>query len=563
MKIGLVSREYPPFFGGGVGTYVHQVSRALATLGHEVHVFTVATGPTDRSSDPPGVNVHRTFWTPPDEQHTVFTGSWFMFNRWLYATDLFREALLEFLEEQRLDIVEFPEWEAPGWPLLLDWRWKTPSVVNCHTPTWLLQELNCQPPLAGQYFEKLELALADAVCAPCTPMALRIAAGVELERPPRVVHHPYFAADVLADYVPPHGKTIVYVGRLEHRKGVIDLLAAAPLVLAKHPDARFVLVGGDTTTAPGGGSMREYLIAHSTKETLARVEFVDNCPLNQLAGYYRQAAFCAFPSIFENFPNVCLEAMAAGRTAVVSADSGMVEMIGEAGITVTPQQPAELAAKIIALLDDPERAAALGKQAYHRVREVFAPARQAQSRVEFYESVLARTGPAVSSEQRLARVGARVWRDIAPELVQAMRMLFTGRVEYADPSRSAFERLVHQIGSWLDEHKTLRIALYGAGQHTHKILPFRAELEKKGVRIERILDDNPSRQGQQLDGIPITAPADVLTSPIDLVVLSSDAMEPLLWKNSKPLREAGVIVVRLYARYQDLGFSGVGAAPGR
>jgi glycosyltransferase involved in cell wall biosynthesis len=551
MIIGLVSREYPPFFGGGVGTYVHQVSRALAALGHEVHVFTVATGPSDATADPPGVHVHRMLWAPPDATRTALTGEWTTANRWFYAADLFREQLLQFLEDHRLDIVEFPEWEAPGWPLLMDWRWTTPSVVNCHTPTWFLQEINRQPPLPGQLLEKLELALADGVCAPCTPMARRIEAGVALERPARVVHHPYSAADVLHDYAPPRGRTVLYVGRLEFRKGVVDLLHAASLVGEKVPDARFLFVGGDTTTAPGGGSMREYLTATMPAGAAGRVEFVDNCPADRLFGYYREAAFCAFPSIFENFPNVCLEAMAAGRTAVVGADSGMVEMMGETGVVVPPENPRALADAIVALLDDPPRAAALGLAAYHRVREVFDPARQAQARVEFYQSVLARTGPSVSLEQRLARVAPSVWRETAPEQARALRILFSGRDDYAGPYNAAVERLIRAVTPSLGARTTVRVALYGAGQHTHKILPFRKELEGKGIVLTLVLDDDPARHGQSLDGLPIRPPQEALTAPIDLVALSSDAMEPLLWRRSRFLRDAGVTVVRLYSHYRD------------
>jgi len=548
MIIGLVSREYPPFFGGGVGTYVYQVSRALAAAGHEVHVFTVRTDEDKSFTDPPGVQVHRVDFAPPEGEQTRLIGPWTLANRWFYTAAIFREQLLSFIEDNRLDIVEFPEWEAPGWMLLQDWRWNVPSVVNCHTPTWVLQDINRQPSLAGQHMEKLELALADGVCAPCTPMAERVEAGVETERPVTVVHHPFFADEVADVYEPPTGKRIVYVGRLEFRKGVVDLIEAAHLVLAKHPDAEFFLVGGDTPTAPGGGSMKDYLLPRIDDGVRDRIHFVQNIPPEKLYAYYRSALFCTFPSIFENFPNVCLEAMAAGRTAVVGNDSGMVEMIADAGIHLPPQQPETLAKTMIELLDDPERAAELGRQAFTRVREVFLPAAQAEARVEFYQSVLDITGASIELSQRLARVKATVWRQVAPELADGMRLLLTGKIDTADFDNPAVERIIRRVRMKLGHTKpSVRIALYGAGQHTQKLVPYFPALAEKGISVVLILDDNPARAGSELGGVPIAPATEALKAAIDCVVLSSDAMEHKLWEKSLPLRNAGLTLLRLYA----------------
>ncbi len=55
MNIGLVAREYPPFYGGGLATYLGQLARALADLDHRVHVFTIGEGGT---RDVAGVHVH-------------------------------------------------------------------------------------------------------------------------------------------------------------------------------------------------------------------------------------------------------------------------------------------------------------------------------------------------------------------------------------------------------------------------------------------------------------------------------------------------------------------------
>lgn len=547
MNIGFVSREYPPFFGGGVGTYVYQMSRALAAAGHQVQVFTVRTGADDHVADPPGVHVHRVAYAPPGPDEGGLSGPWTRANGWLHAARLFRDQVLDFTRKHKLDVVELPEWEAPGWLLLLDWRWNVPTVVNCHTPTWLLQELNLQAPLAGQRLEKLQLALADAVCAPCTPMARRVARGVDLENPITVVAHPYFAEDVVAEPVPPTGKRLLYVGRLEHRKGVITLIDAAQRVLAAEPDAELLLVGGDTNTRPGGGSMKEFLENRIAPEYRDRIRFVDNVPAHELFPLFADAAFCVFPSIFENFPNVCLEAMAAGRTAVVGDDSGMVEMLGDAGVTVPPQDVEALTAAVLALLRDPARVQTLGHRAWRRGREVFAPAKIAAERAAFYDLVRRRLDGRSTLKTRLARVAPSVWVDTMPEYAATFRQLLTGTRHEGAAEDPLVARVLQRVHLLLPDVRQVRVALYGAGRHTQQLAPFFHALDRRGVTVAMVLDDEPSRHGTTIGGVMVAGPQAALEAQLDAVVLSSDAAEPLLWEKSSALRNAGMLVIRLYA----------------
>ena len=544
MKIGFVSREYPPFFGGGVGTYVDQASRALASLGHDVHVFTMGAGQGYADGDPPGVFVHRLRYAPPDPFTKGLAGAWTRANEWLYAAGLFYRALMEFTEKQRLDIVEFPEWEAPGWMLLLDPRWAVPSVVRCHTPTWLLQELNGQSPLRGQDLELLQLALADGVCAPCTPMAERTGSAVELARPIEMLPYPYAADEVTTRFEAPQGKRVLYVGRLEARKGVEELIRAAPEVLNAEPEAHLVLVGGDTPTAPGGGSMKEHLVSLLGNEHLPRVRFVDNIPGDRLVQYYRSSLFCVFPSRFENFPNVCLEAMALGRTAVVGSDSGMVEMTGDSAVPVAPGDPAGLARAMVGLLRDPARCVQLGEAAYRRVRAAFEPAAIARRQAAYFRSVIETAGTRVSLGDRVARVKPGVWQKAAPELATALTALH-GRAH--EPEDTALPREVERLIERLAPCRGIRrFALYGAGRHTQKIVPYLPRLSDRGIEVKLILDDDEARQGTRIAGLAVVAPVEALAFELEGVVLSSDAMESRLWEKSRPLRAAGLPVYRLY-----------------
>jgi glycosyltransferase involved in cell wall biosynthesis len=83
-----------------------------------------------------------------------------------------------------------------------------------------------------------------------------------------------------------------------------------------------------------------------------RVQFIEHVSLFEIPGYLAQAGVCAIPSIWDNFPNVCLEAMASGRGIVAGRNGGMVDMLlpVNGSFLVDPHQVHEIASAIIYLL---------------------------------------------------------------------------------------------------------------------------------------------------------------------------------------------------------------------
>ncbi len=133
---------------------------------------------------------------------------------------------------------------------------------------------------------------------------------------------------------------VLYVGRLEHVKGVDLLCAAWPQVASACPQARLVVVGqGSLQLTP----------THASMTLVGRVP--DTRP------FYQAADLLVLPSRSEGLSIVLLEGMASGLAVVAAAVPGNTEVIehGVSGILVPPEQPAELAAAILELLRDPER----------------------------------------------------------------------------------------------------------------------------------------------------------------------------------------------------------------
>lgn len=165
---------------------------------------------------------------------------------------------------------------------------------------------------------------------------------------------------------------VAFVGQIEPRKGVAELIEAAADFLDGRPDASLTIVG-----EPPGGGDSEY--ARRVRRAVARSPVGERI---ELAGYRPDAAeamvefdLVVVPSLAEPYGTVAAEAAAAGAAVVASRVGGLPEVVehGETGLLVPPGSSDELAAAIGELLDDRERLRGFGQRALQRAGERFSP----------------------------------------------------------------------------------------------------------------------------------------------------------------------------------------------
>jgi glycosyltransferase involved in cell wall biosynthesis len=169
-----------------------------------------------------------------------------------------------------------------------------------------------------------------------------------------------------------YGKTLLFVGRLAVVKGVAVLLEAMRTVIARHPDARLVLVGD--------GPERPALEAEAKALGLGgHIEFAGYRTQAQVAGHLAACDLFVLPSFAEGVPVVLMEAMASRRAVVATRVAGVAELVedGVAGALVPPGDPVALAARIGALLDDPGLRARMGEAGRAKVVAEFDAAHEA------------------------------------------------------------------------------------------------------------------------------------------------------------------------------------------
>jgi len=171
------------------------------------------------------------------------------------------------------------------------------------------------------------------------------------------------------------------IGRLDRVKGVEYLLRAAAKVIFKTPDAAFLIVGD--------GSQREAL------EQLARSlgishRMVFTGQRDDVPELLSTMDVLVLPSLYEGLPNAVLEAMAAGKPVIATRVGGTPEVVEDkvTGLLVPPRDPEALAEAIIALIQDRERAEAMGQVGRARVEEYFSVERMIAETETLYEELI-------------------------------------------------------------------------------------------------------------------------------------------------------------------------------
>jgi len=200
--------------------------------------------------------------------------------------------------------------------------------------------------------------------------------GIDLERlGARVERFSKYAAG---------GPNILFVGRLEKRKGFKYLLGAFPYVKEEFPGARLIVVGAydKKDKAP--------YVRFARRKRLRGIRFIGYVPDEELPRYYRSCdLFCAPSTGFESFGMVLLEAMASGVAIVASDIVGYRTVLTNEveGLLVEPENEITLAQAIIRLLKEPDLRRRMGEKGLTKA-EGYSWNRVTQRILDYYQEVL-------------------------------------------------------------------------------------------------------------------------------------------------------------------------------
>lgn len=423
MNVALVSREYPPFFGGGIGTYTQHMPRALAALGHTGVVVTASIDGTITDQIEDGIRVVRlpyirgNDWSNPDPNIASDSLRRLFHHRHPGAvfSAMVARHMGDIVRRHQIDAIEVPDTNAYGWHLLQLARTGrrhefagVPVIVHVHSPSPWIARWNRSPnrwpqELARDAMEFEQLRFADAIACPSQAMADWAERFATL-RPGTIEVIPYplphtastdteSASDRFFASDSGHARELLFAGRLEPRKGIDTLLEA---FAQTHTPATLLLAGDDSPdpedTARPFGLTQLNRLPQGVRD---RIRPLGKQTHAELAALRRRVPIAIVPSPMDNYPLTCMEAMAASQVVIAARAGGMAEMIedGISGLLFTPTSSTDLARVVNDILAAPvDRLASLGNAARARIRSICDPRIVVPARIAHFNAARAKLG---------------------------------------------------------------------------------------------------------------------------------------------------------------------------
>lgn len=416
MKVAVLVYEYPPKIVGGLGTYAAEITRKFVLMDHDVTVFTM----NDNEGALPtreiwrGIEIHRPLHIDvSDSLPDVIAedirkwgrgihlfGNLLVYN-YLTASKLINELIRK--EGVKYDVVVAHDWLSVIGGVTVKKESGLPLAFHVHSTEKgrTLGNGSC----VVSNIELRGAKMADMIVTVSYAMKDEL---IQLGFPRDKIQVSYNGVDpqkydpesVSAEQVErirssyglkPDDLMILFIGRLVGVKGVDKLIMAMPHILTKIPKAKLVIVGV--------GELQEYFT--NLTRTMRLNDYVKFCfdfiPEEERILHYAACDVAAFPSYYEPFGIVALEAMSMEKPVVVGAAgvSGMREIViccGEeqCGYHIDPNNPSDIAWGIISALENVETRKWLGKNGRQRVLSEFTWNKIAEKTLELYEKVAKR-----------------------------------------------------------------------------------------------------------------------------------------------------------------------------
>ncbi len=416
MKMAALVYEYPPKIVGGLGTYAAEITRKFVLMDNDVTVFTM----NDDAGDLPtreiwrGIEIHRPLHIDISDSlpdviaedikkwgRGVQLFSKILVYNYLSASKLVNELIKK--ESVKYDIVIAHDWLSAIAGMTVKKEVGLPFAFHVHSTekgrtlgngSEVVSNIELHAAKAADLIVTVSYAMKDELVTLGFPKEkIQVAYnGVDAEK--------YDPKDVTAGQIKKVRDSygvkddefmILFVGRLVGVKGVDKLIMAMPHILQKMPKAKLVILGL--------GDLQEYLtnlVNHMRVNDYVRFRF-EFVPEEERILHYAACDVAVFPSLYEPFGIVVLEAMSMERPVVVGAAgvSGMREIViscgpEQCGYHVDPNSPADIAWGITSTLEDGEKRKWLGKNGRRRVLNEFTWDKIAEKTLEIYEPMIKR-----------------------------------------------------------------------------------------------------------------------------------------------------------------------------
>ena len=406
MKILMLTWEYPPRVVGGISRVVYDLSHRLIKDGHEVTVVTYRDGEVPYYEDDKGVKVYRV------DNYMIQPNN---FIDWILQLNfnMVERASQIIAEQGKFDVIHAHDWLVANAAKTLKHSFDIPIVATIHA-TEAGRNGGIREP-NQKYINDTEWMLtyeANEVIVNSNYMKSEVQRlfGLPFEKinvvPNGVNLNKFTGMDrdysFRRKYAMDNEKIILFMGRLVYEKGVQNLIAAMPKVLASYHDAKLVIAGK-------GGMLDELKAQADYLGISNKVYFAGYMNGKDVERMYKAADISVFPSTYEPFGIVALEGMLAERPIVVSDAGGLGEIVEHrvTGMKSYCGNPNSIADSILELLFNPELCDNIVKNAKIKVKENYNWPKIAQDTHFTYQKAICET-MAERQKKQIAQEKARI-----------------------------------------------------------------------------------------------------------------------------------------------------------
>ncbi|MCS7201885.1 MAG: glycosyltransferase family 4 protein [Dictyoglomus sp.] len=385
MNILMLTWEFPPRIIGGLSRHVSDLSYALAEKNINITIITCCSEGAKEKENVKNLSIHRV-------PHKIIETPDFI--NWVYFLNFSMIIKgIELFKQNLFDIIHVHDWLSAFAGYVLKHSFKKPLVATIHATEygrnqgiytkeqsfihsvewWLTYEawrvIVCSSFMKEEITNLFNLPEDKIDVIPNGVNIENLKTNLDLK-------------DVRKNFALPSEKIVLYIGRMYYQKGPEYLLRSAPLVLSQYPNVKFIFVGTGDLLNP----LKEEANNLGLQNKVVFTGFIDDSLRNALLNI---ADICVFPSIYEPFGIVALEAMALSKPVIASNIGGFKEIIdsGQDGLLFTPRDIYDLGQKILFLLKDENFANTIGKKAREKVESMYTWDKISEKTLKVYERV--------------------------------------------------------------------------------------------------------------------------------------------------------------------------------
>lgn len=396
LTICFFSTQYPPGPVDGIARFVYEIAQELTARGCKIHVLT-------RSKDHSTVDLEGDVWVHRLKvEHQDGCPDGVPRHIW-DSSQTFMKEVKRIQEFEVVDIVHAPDWDCESLAALMDGS--TRVVVSLNTPmlvaasmhpAWLSDSITMEQTIVPICrWERRILMAADAFYANSNGIIRQIETeyNVEIDKDRTRVVLRGLADRAVGHLERTFGRRVLFVGRLEYRKGIDVLLNSIKTLMPRYDDLVVDIVGRDPEVQHGRSSFRQKLSEEVGRvEWLERVRFWGEVQQEHLDDFIRACDVFVAPSRFESFGLIYLEAMMHGKPVIGTDAGGIPEVVdhGRNGLLVPPGDETAFTDALAKLLDSLELREQFGRAGRARYESHFTSGLMADNTLEFYGDVMAR-----------------------------------------------------------------------------------------------------------------------------------------------------------------------------